>query len=320
METVGTASSILKTISVGITVCEGLFFYLDSRKGEKPHIRSRLYSSVENLRKVFTLLNDLLRAFDTLDSERLQCVSTCLSGCKNSIWKLSIALEALLKHDEDPQDSKDRRSTTMRAAWLSGGAEKSLEANVLRTLRRLEPAVYILKLTKPDSNIATTSGFEKGKRNRFRRSTKHDPSHASAPAIGVSKTFPFAEEGKLAEIRSDVDSPSNYKEHCKPTPYTPGAGQQQPAHDPPASRGIASLRRIPFCYLLAALAFIFISSSSAVGLYYSIEQNAMGDGFTTAGFMLAVGTLVVTPPAAYHYQHCRCWRSDPKGACQEGVV
>lgn len=56
---------------------------------------------------------DLLQPFDTLDSEKLQCVSTCLSGCKNSIWKMSIALETLMKHDEDPQDSKDRRSTTM---------------------------------------------------------------------------------------------------------------------------------------------------------------------------------------------------------------
>lgn len=115
-----------------------------------------------------------------------------------------------------------------------------------------------------------------------------------------------------------MDSPSNHKEHCKPKPYTPEVGEQQPAHDPPDLRGTALLRRIPFCYSLAALAFVFISSSSAVGLYYSIAQNAMGDGFTTAGFILAVGTLIVTPPAAYHYQHGRCWTKDSKSACPEG--
>ena len=53
METVGTASSILKTISVGITVCEGLFFYLDSRKGDyKTRPVARISSSYRSIQDI----------------------------------------------------------------------------------------------------------------------------------------------------------------------------------------------------------------------------------------------------------------------------
>lgn len=68
--------------------------------------------------------------------------------------------------------------------------------------------------------------------------------------------------------------------------------------------------RIPACYILITLGMAVIAGSLAVGLYYSIAQDRMGDGFTTAGFMVAVGTLVLAAPMAKHYPKCRCWGAD----------
>jgi hypothetical protein len=67
------------------------------------------------------------------------------------------------------------------------------------------------------------------------------------------------------------------------------------------------LQRIRPCFFLVALGFLVIGGSLAVGLYYSIAKDRMGDGFTTAGWMIAVGTLVLAAPMAKHYPHCRCW-------------
>jgi hypothetical protein len=69
------------------------------------------------------------------------------------------------------------------------------------------------------------------------------------------------------------------------------------------------LQRIRPCYLLVALGFLVIGGSLAVGLYYSIAKDRMGDGFTTAGWMIAVGTLILAAPMAKHYPHCKCWET-----------
>ena len=78
----------------------------------------------------------------------------------------------------------------------------------------------------------------------------------------------------------------------------------------PSSQGLTfanALQRIRPCYLLVTLGFLVIGGSLAVGLYYSIAKDRMGDGFTTAGWMTAVGTLILAAPMAKHYPHCKCW-------------
>jgi nucleoside phosphorylase len=69
------------------------------------------------------------------------------------------------------------------------------------------------------------------------------------------------------------------------------------------------LQRIKPCYLMIALGCLAIGGSLAVGIFYSVSEDRMGDGFTTAGWMVAVSTLVLAAPMAMHYQHCRCWNS-----------
>ena len=79
---------------------------------------------------------------------------------------------------------------------------------------------------------------------------------------------------------------------------------------PPTSRNSSlpgQLCRIPFCYVLISLGVVLIGGSLSVGLYYSIAKDRMGDGFTTAGWMTAVGTLILAAPMAKHYPNCRCW-------------
>lgn len=69
--------------------------------------------------------------------------------------------------------------------------------------------------------------------------------------------------------------------------------------------GVAENYHIPFCCLLVALGTLIVGSSLAVGLYYSIARDRMGDGFTATGWMTGVGTLVLAAPMAKHYLNCR---------------
>jgi hypothetical protein len=314
------ASSAVATASLGIRTCEGLLSVFDSWKTTtSPVNKTDLYDSVADLSKVLVLLVELLRLAHDLDQEKSQCVSACLSGCDIAFLELAETLEDLRRQTDASKGSQAYRV----GFWMDVARMMTIHstlASILADIRaRLEPAMYILKPNKTDTNIATTSGFDKGKRNRFRRSLKHSTRYASIPAIDPVKTLPCAEEGELADAARETDS-KPHREHHEPKPYTPRTGGQQLAYDSTATLRTAFWQRVPFCYLLAALGLVFISSSSAVGIYYSIAKNAMGDGFTTAGYMLAVGTLVVTPPAAYHYQHCRCWKSGRDNVRLRGTV
>lgn len=67
------------------------------------------------------------------------------------------------------------------------------------------------------------------------------------------------------------------------------------------------VQRIKVCYLIIGLGLVVIGGSLAVGLFFSISENRMGDGFTTAGWMTAAGTLILAVPMAKHYPNCQCW-------------
>lgn len=53
---------------------------------------------------------------------------------------------------------------------------------------------------------------------------------------------------------------------------------------------------------------LIITGSAAFAMYWTIRTGAIGDGFTAASWLVAVGTLIVAVPVARHYQHCRCWK------------
>jgi hypothetical protein len=76
---------------------------------------------------------------------------------------------------------------------------------------------------------------------------------------------------------------------------------------PPSAREPTRLQRVKLCYVVVALGFLAIGASLAVGLFYSIASDRMGNGFTTASWMVAVSTLMLAAPMAKHYPNCRCW-------------
>jgi len=63
----------------------------------------------------------------------------------------------------------------------------------------------------------------------------------------------------------------------------------------------------PTCWMLILVVLTLAFGSAAIGIYYSTKHQ-MGDGFTTASWVVAVGALLLAGPIAYHYQYCGCWK------------
>jgi hypothetical protein len=66
------------------------------------------------------------------------------------------------------------------------------------------------------------------------------------------------------------------------------------------------------CYIVALLMTGFIGLSVFLGLFFTINKEygySMGDSFTLAGYVIAVGALITSLLFALHYPRCDCWRS-----------
>jgi hypothetical protein len=70
--------------------------------------------------------------------------------------------------------------------------------------------------------------------------------------------------------------------------------------------------------MIIALFAVFVILSLSLGVYFTLEKEygySMGDSFTLAGYVVAVGTIISAPILVYHYPHCKCWekykKSDP---------
>jgi hypothetical protein len=73
--------------------------------------------------------------------------------------------------------------------------------------------------------------------------------------------------------------------------------------------------------MLALLMTGFIGLSVFLGLYFTIHKEygySMGDSFTLAGYVIAVGTLISSLLFAFHYPRCDCWKSKV-GAPRDGI-
>jgi hypothetical protein len=96
----------------------------------------------------------------------------------------------------------------------------------------------------------------------------------------------------------------------QPEPH-PSIPPQYEIFDPslfPASTSPpASFFIIRPCYAFCFLMFLIIGGSASLGIYYSVKYDKMGDGFTAAGWIVAIGTLILAGPLARHYPHCSCW-------------
>ncbi|KAJ5745892.1 hypothetical protein N7520_011074 [Penicillium odoratum] len=74
----------------------------------------------------------------------------------------------------------------------------------------------------------------------------------------------------------------------------------------PSSAGFFRFRT---CVVLFFLIFLNVAGSAILGIYWAIRFDKMGDGFTAAGWLVAIGTLLLAGPIAYHYPRCSCWKT-----------
>jgi hypothetical protein len=64
------------------------------------------------------------------------------------------------------------------------------------------------------------------------------------------------------------------------------------------------------CYLIAAMFASFVGLSCFLGVYFTVETKygySMGDSFTLAGWVVAIGAFVSSGVLAKHYPRCTCW-------------
>ena len=165
------------------------------------------------------------------------------------------------------------------------------------------------------ASTATSSALEEHEQmGRKRLKRIRSPFLVSGPAYEPtsSATGPSSvSAGGSAHTQNDIAD-------SYPISNTPGHHDHQPlgllapTERPMKFKVFANLRnplQVRFCYIFIALGVFVIGGSLAVGLYYSIARDRMGDGFTTAGWMTAVGTMVPAAPVAKHYPHCKCWKT-----------
>lgn len=68
---------------------------------------------------------------------------------------------------------------------------------------------------------------------------------------------------------------------------------------------LAVIHRTWPCHPIVTSMFHVVFGS---GTFWNVHANAMGDGFTAAGWIVAAETLMVALPITSNHQHCRCWK------------
>lgn len=55
--------------------------------------------------------------------------------------------------------------------------------------------------------------------------------------------------------------------------------------------------------------FVFIALSLILGIFFTASTKySMGDSFTLAGYVIAVGGLICSFLLACHFSNCKCWK------------
>lgn len=64
------------------------------------------------------------------------------------------------------------------------------------------------------------------------------------------------------------------------------------------------------CLLIITFFATFVAVSLFFGILFTIRKEygySLGDAFTLASYIVAIGAFTSTAMVAYHYPHCRCW-------------
>ena len=195
------------------------------------------------------------------------------------------AAELLERHILDRELLKDPVANAKFLAELGNVPSAIIEAAA--SINNPKLSISDFSRIVQSRGLATTSALD----NRDQRVQRR---HRRAP---VPYAYPAADTSTVQHTFDGIDSPQT---SSAPAGHSPSLGSAQKP---------TRLQCIKPCYVMVVLGFLAIGGSLAVGLYYSIAQDRMGDGFTTAGWMVAVSTLILAAPMAKHYPNCRCWDS-----------
>ncbi len=70
------------------------------------------------------------------------------------------------------------------------------------------------------------------------------------------------------------------------------------------------------CIIILIAMGAFIGLGCFLGVFFTVHREygySMGDAFTLAGFVVAVGALVCSGLLAWHYPRCECWTDRKRG-------
>lgn len=88
------------------------------------------------------------------------------------------------------------------------------------------------------------------------------------------------------------------------------------AHGPrvqhPIDRGPAPLQRRT-CFILIGVASGTILASLSIALWWSMTAHDVSGGFTMAGYIVALGGIIMYPIQSAHSRNCTCWRRPAGG-------
>lgn len=137
----------------------------------------------------------------------------------------------------------------------------------------------------------------------------------------AAATSAFEPENAASSSRANLSSRvplARPRQSARPfTPETTSSPRgTSPAGAPPTAADIALLRP---CYIMCLVMLLVITGSASFAIYWTLHFGKMGDGFTAASWMVAVGTLALAPAVARHYPYCTCWSGETlytRGLCR----
>jgi nitrogen regulatory protein PII-like uncharacterized protein len=339
MEVAGTAVGIT---SFGIQVCQGLLSYYDPWKSYDSDISST-YNAISDLSKTLILLKTTLQ--QQVDEERVGRVRTYVNDCEDALLELDKKRHSLQKYSQ-PEGLRQKMRSGLQRSWYPFRKEtlEALKVSVTDVHERLKLALQVLQLdivtasqglvlrllsqftTHSDSMAQITAHNQRlldaqQSDERLAMSSAHE-AKSQATRHRYETTGHLSRDAGSSDLSAAL-SPAPGGIVRPPSQYdvgrAPEGDQILDLADLSATNGWSSsfrglafaniLRHVWPCYLLIASGVVVISGSLTVGLYFSVAKDRMGDGFTTAGWIIAVGTLILTAPMAIHYPHCRCWKT-----------
>ena len=285
----------------GIRTCQDLLLFHKEIEDDTG-FDSTVVSKIAELCQMLKLMRPVL---SSSNPGRADLARRCLADSAPGLKTLSLSLESIQEHNL-PENVAQEQSPEMSVQLhrRRSDALTDLDPHLSNVQNLLRPALRYNQ--QPLTRIAS--------RRRQAWRYLEESANTSKPTI-----YPPADLVTQTKLTTIDRNGNDNADETNQSHQTVSAGGKLDEHSETnqtsmtACRGQGAYKVLP-CYIMASLGLLVIGGSLAVGLYYSIAQDRMGDGFTTAGWMTAAGTLILAAPMARHYPHCQCWDNATRSA------